>query len=72
MKVSQESINIADILRNKIITVPLYQRENSWNFDQVSDLFYITITNQLEGHFLGSLLLYKENDSGSVEIGNGQ
>lgn len=73
MKVSQEPISITDILKDKTFTVPLYQREYSWNLEQVSDLFYdITSTNQPEGHFLGSLLLYKENDSGSMEIVDGQ
>lgn len=73
MKVSQEPISITDILRDKTFTVPLYQREYSWNLEQVSDLFYdITSTNQPEGHFLGSLLLYKENDSGKMEIVDGQ
>ncbi len=73
MKVSQEPISITDILKDKTFTVPLYQREYSWNLEQVSDLFYdITTTNQPEGHFLGSLLLYKENDTGRMEIVDGQ
>ena len=73
MKVSQEPISITDILKDKTFTIPLYQREYSWNLEQVSDLFYdIITTNQPEGHFLGSLLLYKENDSGRMEIVDGQ
>jgi len=73
MKVSQEPLNITDILKDKTFKVPLYQREYSWNLEQVSDLFYdINSTSDMEGHFLGSLLLYKENSSGKMEIVDGQ
>lgn len=73
MKVSQEPINITDILKDKSFKVPLYQREYSWNLEQVSDLFYdINSTYDDEGHFLGSLLLYKESPSGKMEIVDGQ
>jgi len=73
MKVSQEPVKITDILKDKIFTVPLYQREYSWNLDQVSDLFYdiLEIDNE-SGHFLGSLLLFHENRSNSMEIVDGQ
>jgi len=73
MKVSQEPVKITDILKDKRFTVPLYQREYSWNLDQVSDLFYdiLEIDNE-GGHFLGSLLLFHENRSNSMEIVDGQ
>lgn len=73
MKVSQEPQTITDILKDKKFTVPLYQREYSWSLDQVSDLYYdiLEVGNE-NGHFLGSLLLYKEERSNSMEIVDGQ
>ncbi len=73
MKVSQEPVNITDIIKDKIFTVPLFQREYSWNLEQVSDLYYdIQSTEKENGHFLGSLLLYKDANSGKMEIVDGQ
>ena len=73
MKVSQEPINITDVLKNKTFSIPLYQREYSWNLDQVSDLFYdITELDDNSGHFLGSLLLYDDSRTKRMEIVDGQ
>ena len=73
MKVSNEPISISDILKDKIFTVPLYQREYSWTLDQVSDLYYDILGAEGESHFLGSLLLYKNQDySKKTEIVDGQ
>lgn len=73
MKISQEPVNITDVLKDKTFKVPLYQREYSWNLEEVSDLFYDIISSiETEGHFLGSLLLYKDNTSGKMEIVDGQ
>lgn len=72
MKVSQEPIKISDILKDKTFTVPLYQREYSWNLEQVSDLFYDISDSEDEGHFLGSLLLYQSEDINHMEVVDGQ
>lgn len=72
MKVSQEPIKIADILKDKTFNVPLYQREYSWNLEQVSDLFYDILDADEEGHFLGSLLLYQSDTNKKMEIVDGQ
>lgn len=72
MKVSQEPIKIADILKDKTFTVPLYQREYSWNLEQVSDLYYDIADSENDGHFLGSLLLYHADNSKKMEIVDGQ
>ena len=72
MKVSQEPLSLTDILKDKTFTVPLYQREYSWSLDQVSDLFYDIIDTDNGGHFLGSLLLYKDGDTTKMEIVDGQ
>ena len=72
MKVSQEPIKISDILKDKTFTVPLYQREYSWNLEQVSDLFYDISESDDNGHFLGSLLLYQTEGSNKMEIVDGQ
>tara|TARA_B100001939_G_scaffold328735_1_gene324330 strand:+ start:282 stop:479 length:198 start_codon:yes stop_codon:yes gene_type:complete len=64
MKVTQEPISITDILKDKSFVIPVFQREYSWNLEQVSDLFYdILDTSKEESHFLGSLLLYKDKGS---------
>lgn len=72
MKVSQEPIKISDILKDKTFNVPLYQREYSWNLEQVSDLFYDILDADEEGHFLGSLLLYQSDTNKKMEIVDGQ
>lgn len=72
MKVSQEPLSLTDILKDKTFTVPLYQREYSWSLDQVSDLFYDIFETDDDGHFLGSLLLYKKENNSRMEIVDGQ
>lgn len=71
MKVSQEPIQISDILKDKTFTVPIYQREYSWSLEQVSDLFYDILESDKEGHFLASLLLFQD-DNNKMEIVDGQ
>lgn len=72
MKVSQEPIKISDILKDKTFIVPLYQREYSWNLEQVSDLYYDISDSEDDGHFLGSLLLYQTDNLKKMEIVDGQ
>jgi uncharacterized protein with ParB-like and HNH nuclease domain len=72
MKVSQEPLKISDILKDKTFTVPLYQREYSWNLEQVSDLYYDISDSDDVGHFLGSLLLYESENKSKMEIVDGQ
>lgn len=72
MKVSQEPIKISDILKDKTFAVPLYQREYSWNLEQVSDLFYDILESDEDGHFLSSLLLYQTGNKNKMEIVDGQ
>jgi len=71
MKISQEPVTISDILKDKTFTIPLYQREYSWNLDQVSDLYDDILDSEDNGHFLGSLLLYHVQDK-TYEIVDGQ
>lgn len=61
MNVTSSPITILDKdLRDVVFEVPLYQREYSWELEQISDLFYdIQNSDPDEGHFLGSLLLYE-------------
>lgn len=73
MKVSQEPQKLTSILENKIFKVPIYQREYSWSLNEVSDLYYdIEETDDQEGHFFGSLLLYQPDNKSDVEIVDGQ
>ena len=72
MKVSQEPVSLTDILKNKTFSVPLFQREYSWNLEQVSDLFYDIIEADDSGHFIGSLLLYDDENLKRMEIVDGQ
>jgi hypothetical protein len=72
MKVSQEPIKISDILKDKTFNVPLYQREYSWNLEQVSDLYYDISDSEEDGHFLGSLLLFQTDNLKKMEIVDGQ
>lgn len=63
MRVSQEPVKISDVLKDKEFEVPLYQREYSWTLEQVSDLFYdIQDSDKKDGHFIGSLLLFLQNE----------
>ena len=72
MKVSQEPVSLTDILKDKTFSIPLYQREYSWNLEQVSDLFYDILDTDDSGHFIGSLLLYDDEKSKRMEIVDGQ
>lgn len=73
MKVSQAPENITNIITKSVFTVPLFQREYSWNLEQVSDLYYdIQSTDTDSGHFLGSLLLYNDKAKNKMEIVDGQ
>jgi uncharacterized protein with ParB-like and HNH nuclease domain len=74
MTITQEPVTLGTVLGNNIFEVPLYQREFSWELEQVSDLFYdIESSNESEGHFLGSLLLYiKDSEKNIKEIIDGQ
>lgn len=73
MKVSQEPIKLSDVLKDKAFIVPLYQREYSWTLDQVSDLFYDLIdSDDKNGHFFGSLLIYDDKNKEKMEVIDGQ
>lgn len=74
MTITQEPVTLGTVLGNNIFEVPLYQREFSWELEQVSDLFYdIEGSSVTEGHFLGSLLLYvKDKEKNIKEIIDGQ
>lgn len=73
MKVTSEPITIDEKeLKDCVFHVPLYQREYSWDLEQISDLFN-DIDESYEGneHFLGSILLWAVDDS-KREIIDGQ
>lgn len=73
MKVTAEPITIDDKeLKDYIFHVPLYQREYSWDLEQISDLLN-DINDSYEGneHFLGSILLFAR-DNLNREIIDGQ
>ena len=75
MKVTQEPIRLDDLLiKYNKLEIPLYQREYSWDIEQVSDLFYdIADSEDCSGHFFGSILIYCEDEKNSpAEIIDGQ
>ncbi|MCO8055286.1 DUF262 domain-containing protein [Acinetobacter towneri] len=73
MKVSQEPVKLSDVLKDKAFIVPLYQREYSWTLDQVSDLFYDLLdSDEKNGHFFGSLLIYDDKNREKMEVIDGQ
>lgn len=73
MKVTQEPIGISDVLKDKSFRVPIFQREYSWNLEQVSDLYYDIFETELnDSHFLGSLLLFKDSSKKIMEVIDGQ
>lgn len=59
MTVSSHPEPLIKVLLDSNFEVPPYQREYSWELEQVSDLYYDLLnTDNKEGHFLGSLLLF--------------
>ena len=74
MKVTQAPITLDKVLGDYNFQVPLYQREFSWDLEQVSDLYYdLENSNEKNGHFLGSILLYSKDESKILmEIIDGQ
>lgn len=74
MTVTQAPVTLALVLSDLNFEVPLYQREYSWELEQVSDLFYdIDSSQEEERYFLGSILLYVKDESKKImEIIDGQ
>lgn len=74
MKVTQEPVTLDKVLGDFNFEIPLYQREYSWELEQVSDLFYdIESIKEETGHFLGSILLYTKDESKKImEVIDGQ
>lgn len=74
MKVTQEPTTLDKVLGDFNFQVPLFQREYSWELEQVSDLFYdIESSSEEAGHFLGSILLHSSDGSKKLmEIIDGQ
>lgn len=75
MKVTQEPIPLEDLLtKYTSFKIPEYQREYSWEIEQISDLFYdIENSEEDQGYFLGSLLIYSDDTmKGNAEIIDGQ
>src|SRR5580692_913164 len=72
MTITQNPVTLELVMGENLFEVPLYQREFSWDLEQVSDLFYdLESSTNNEGHFLGSLLLFSKDD-GKKEIIDGQ
>ncbi|MBS4016412.1 MAG: DUF262 domain-containing protein [Candidatus Latescibacteria bacterium] len=72
IRVSSEPIKLKDVLEGNYYTVPLYQREFSWEIEEVSDLFH-DIFDASEEHFFGTILLAQESDgTNRYEIIDGQ
>lgn len=74
MKVTQEPISLEKVLSGLNFEIPLYQREYSWELEQIADLFYdIESSTNGEGYFLGSILLYNKDESKKLmEVIDGQ
>jgi uncharacterized protein with ParB-like and HNH nuclease domain len=74
MEVTQKPVPIKNFLKEFNFEVPLYQREYSWDLEQISDLFYdIESSTKENGHFLGSLLLYSKDIPNKIkEVIDGQ
>jgi uncharacterized protein with ParB-like and HNH nuclease domain len=73
MRITQSPIALRHILGENTFEIPLYQREFSWELEQVSDLFYdIDNSTANDGHFLGSLLLYANDEKSPKEVIDGQ
>jgi uncharacterized protein with ParB-like and HNH nuclease domain len=74
MEVTQKPVPIRNYLKEFNFEVPLYQREYSWDLEQISDMFYdIENSTKENGHFLGSLLLYSKDQQNKIkEIIDGQ
>lgn len=64
MKVTQEPIRLDDLLKKYVkFEIPPYQREYSWDIEQISDLYHdIENSDEEYGHFFGSLLVYCEDE----------
>jgi len=73
MTISQVPVSLSDVLSKNTFEIPIYQREFSWELEQVSDLYYdIESSSEDDGHFLGSLLLYSEEGKVAKEVIDGQ
>lgn len=62
------------IIRNNYIVVPRYQREYSWEAEEVSDFWSDMITTIRDGqeYFLGTIVLSDEAPKGCKSIVDGQ
>lgn len=72
IKVDTEPVNLETVLARKLYEVPLYQREFSWEIDEVSELYH-DISASEKGHFFGTLLFAEaEIEKDKFEIIDGQ
>lgn len=72
--VTPKPVSLEDVMKDKTFEVPLYQREYSWEIDEVSDLYYdLENLGEDDSHFMGTLLFAeKRNNSKEHEIIDGQ
>lgn len=73
LSISDKQESLDTLLANSHYNVPLYQREYSWEIDEVSELYHDIYEANDDGHHLGTLLLSEKNDKEKVyEIIDGQ
>ena len=67
------------LLRYPRLDVPNYQRTFKWPEEQISNLFQDILNGldfskkgEMEGHFLGSIVVCKDENSGKLDLVDGQ
>jgi hypothetical protein len=71
MKIESQDKRIDELLKGNTFVIPRFQREYSWEAEQVSQFWSDILSNLLESYFIGSMVVYKEGRS-TLAVVDGQ
>ncbi|NNJ28045.1 DUF262 domain-containing protein [Alienimonas chondri] len=66
MKITADDVTVGELLGQRFLVIPRFQRPYSWNRGEVEEFWIDTCTLREADYFIGSVVLYK---SGSDELG---
>jgi hypothetical protein len=71
MKIESQDKRIDELLKGVTFVIPRFQREYSWEAEQVSQFWTDVLSNLSESYFIGSMVVYEE-DRSKLAVVDGQ